>query len=74
MGNTKKNKWVPLVLTVLMVLSIFGAFIFGTVVGFNVSVRQLSGCEEVSCTELGVEADMCEVCEERGIHIVRLEG
>lgn len=76
MNNSEKKKssfkgvWITLIVLVI----IAGAFLFGTAVGFNVAVRELSGCEQVSCNELGVDADICEICPEKGIHIARIAG
>lgn len=43
-------------------LFILAAFMLGTVVGFNTAITHISNCQEVECTDLGIDADTCEIC------------
>lgn len=46
----------------MIALFLFGVMV-GTVVGFNVAVKEISGCEEVDCSSIGIDSDIVESCE-----------
>lgn len=52
---------------VLMLLLVFmTGFVAGTIVGFKMSMKELSSCKVVSCAEMGItneDVQVCEVCE-----------
>lgn len=62
---------------VLIVVFISG-LILGTMVGFNISINELSKCREVSCGELGIQNSTsvarCEVCFEGGVRVLGISG
>ena len=62
--NKRSGRAVALIITIVIVILI--AFIFGTVVGFNVAVRNIGECKPIDCNILGAtKADnltACEVC------------
>jgi len=58
---------------VIVFILVTGAFLIGTIVGFNTAIHSFSGCEETPCEQLGVNASACEVCPERsGYKILRV--
>jgi len=53
-----------------------GGVIVGSVVGFNVAMKQLSSCDSVPCSQLGLDVGdnmtTCEVCQKgAGYKILR---
>jgi hypothetical protein len=56
---------------------IMGAFIVGTLSGFNAALRSLDSCEPVDCAVLGIGNDsihVCEVCSDIGVGLIKDGG
>jgi len=53
------------------IVAVLAAFVFGTATGFSIAVKELAGCEIVSCADLEINATTCEICPETGLRILR---
>lgn len=68
MSKKKDKKHISLSFSIIVIVMIVFAFIIGTFVGFKkgvnagVQLKMLTGCNVVDCDDLGVEAEVCEVC------------
>jgi hypothetical protein len=56
-----------------ILLLVVVSFVAGTFVGFRTSFQELASCKEISCDELGIPAERCEVCSGEGV-LVRMMG
>lgn len=65
------NSFSRLIVFAAIFLLIVIVFFAGTFVGFNTCVKHIESCEEVSCHDLGVTANVtkCEICGGAGIRL-----
>jgi len=62
MKDKKKNVWWSVGFVVMLLFIVLVSMLLGTKLGYDQALASLTGCEEVACSELGINASKCEVC------------
>ena len=68
-----KSRWWTVGFVVMLLFVVLVSMLFGTTIGYDQALASLTGCEEVACSELGINASKCEICSKPTLASVVLE-